>query len=462
LQTGISLFVARIRDAFSSAVLGTTTLEAPTELEYRLALSTRLTIAATAVVIATGLAFLIQPFAGPFAILFLFPALMVTSIVSGPVIAAPVTILFVVLAALFFADDMQTVFFAVAALIQFAFATVLRQLFQESRRWGLRYRKLVSAIATATAVSDSEARIERPQPELGRLLGMAWPSYGDRGWFAAVHPDDQMKLLPPRPYRDVTLHRAEIRLRQPETGDWRWHMLRGTPLLGTDGEVEEWVMILTDIHARKLDQDQRDIVFGEMRHRFKNLMTIIQSLATSSQSQGDPGAKEFLDKFLGRLHALTAAADQVIANERSVIEAGAVIRETLAPFLGEATASRITIDGPSFLLSEQTGGLIALGMHELATNAIKYGALSNATGTVRVTWQTEDKADGEHVLFEWTEEGGPPALRTNREGFGTRVIRFVPSHERNGNVEIDYRREGLICRIRFVQNKVSAPAEGTE
>ncbi len=443
-------------------MLGTTAAEAPAELEYRLALSTRAWFALAATAIAGALAVIVQPLAGGSASLLWFPALMFVTLFCGPLLAVPVFLFAVVLTALFFLHGMDAALFAITGAIQLVIGAILRGLFQESRRWGLRYRKLVSAIATATAVSDAEARIERPQPELGRLLGMAWPSYGDRGWFAAVHPDDQMKLLPPRPYREVDLHRAEIRLRHPVTGDWRWHLLRATPLLGTDGEVEEWVMTLTDIHARKLDQEQRDIVFGEMRHRFKNLMTIIQSLATSSQPRENPGVKEFLDKFLGRLHALTAAADQVITNERSVIEAGAVIRETLEPFLGETMRARIAIEGPPVLLSEQTGGLVALGMHELATNAIKYGALSTSNGSVRVTWQNEDKADGEHVMFEWTEQGGPPASRPGREGFGTRVIRFVPSHERNGAVDLDYRPEGLLCRIRFVQDKVIAPAEGSE
>ncbi len=461
MQTGFPLFVARLRDAFSTAVLGTTAAEAPLELEYRLEFSTRLAFAAATTAIAIGLAFLTEPVAGQFASLFLFPALMFATGFSGPVIAVPVYIVCVLVGAVFISNEVGTIVFAAAAAIQCIVAAVLRGLFQESRRWGLRYRRLVSAISSATAVSDADGRIERPQPELGQLLGMAWPTYSDRGWFAGVHPDDQMLLLPPRPYRDVSLHRAEIRLRHPETGDWRWHLLRSAPLLGTGGEVEEWVTVFTDIHARKLDRDQRDIVFGEMRHRFKNLMTIIHSLAKSSQPREDLAVQEFLDKFLGRLHALTAAAEQVMANERRVIEAGAIIHETLAPFLGE-NWTRVTLDGPSFLLSEQTGGLLALGVHELATNAIKYGALSTASGSVQVAWQCEDKSDGEHVVVEWTERGGPPAAPPNRAGFGTRVIRFVPSHERNGSVEIDYRPEGLHCRISFVQDKVSLRASATE
>ena len=195
--------------------------------------------------------------------------------------------------------------FGGAAALQTLVALGLRGLFRESRRWGVRYRRLLSAMSAAVTVSDARGRIERPHPELGKLIGLDWPDYRGSRWLSSIHPDDRKLLLPPMPFKDVTLQRAEIRLKNPKSGDWRWHLMRAVPLLGDDGEVEEWISILTDIHERKLGLEQRDMMVGEARHRLKNLMTIIDSMVKSSAPRKrDAAVEAFQKKFLGRLHAL--------------------------------------------------------------------------------------------------------------------------------------------------------------
>jgi two-component sensor histidine kinase len=288
---------------------------------------------------------------------------------------------------------------------------------------------------------------------------MRWPDYRGRRWLAAVHPDDQKLITPSAPFKAVTVQRAEIRLKNSPTGEWRWHLMRAVPLLDEKGEVEEWISTLTDIHDRKLTQEQREVIIGEARHRLKNLITIIESLASSSRPrESDAATDAFLGRFLGRLHALSTASDLALAGNYSTMQARDVARATLAPFL-EKDSQRVTIEGPTLALSEATGGALALGLNELATNAIKYGALSVPDGRVSFTWSVEPLPDGDLVTMEWRESGGPPPKAPEKEGYGARVIRFIPSRERAATVTFDYAPEGYRCRITFKAKKRASPLE---
>jgi two-component sensor histidine kinase len=125
----------------------------------------------------------------------------------------------------------------------------------------------------------------------------------------------------------------------------------------------------------------------------------------------------------------------------------------------EEGSRRILTKGPRVALTEQTGSALALAIHELATNAIKYGALSVPEGMVSVEWQRSDLGNAEQISIEWIEAGGPPVTKPDRESFGTRVVRFVAAREKSGNVDLDFREEGLCCRISFLREKRRVEAE---
>ena len=118
----------------------------------------------------------------------------------------------------------------------------------------------------------------------------------------------------------------------------------------------------------------------------------------------------------------------------------------------EERAERFVLSGQELYLSEETGGTLGLALHELATNAVKYGALSIPDGAVGFTWTVTRREDGqERIVLEWKEHGGPPPTAPAREGFGTRLIRAVPARERGGKVEIRHDPDGFYCRISFLR-----------
>src|SRR5205814_166354 len=134
---------------------------------------------------------------------------------------------------------------------------------------------------------------------------------------------------------------------------------------------------------REREAGARELALGEARHRLKNLMAIIEALAKFSGTRPgeDPVFDGFLQRFLGRLHALGTASDLVLKYGPGVMEANAVVAAVLQPFLSESP-QRVRFDGPALELSEHFGGALAMAVHELATNALKYGALSHPAGSV--------------------------------------------------------------------------------
>jgi PAS domain S-box-containing protein len=440
---------ARVRDVFSAHALELTSPVVPRTLNGGLSISTRAAISVAAMAVGSALAFAFGPPAGA---IFLFPALTIAGVAGGAEFGVAALALVVILTNFAFHSTSGWLLDAAAAL-QLAVSLAGRLLFRESRTWGVRHRSMLGTISAATTVSDGNGRIERPQPELGRLLGLEWPAYAGMGWTQAIHPDDRSRMTPGD---DGQPHRVEIRLKDPATGDWHWYLMRATPLFDASGKIVERISALTDIHQAKMAEEQQQLVIGEARHRLKNLITIIESLAKSSRPRSSAAVDDFLRKFSGRLHALSAASDLSLASQYSAIDTEEIVRATLAPFL-ELDSKRISFGGPKLALSEGTGGALAMGVHELATNAIKYGALSVSGGQVAFTWTVENTGDGDTVVMEWIERGAAqtsPPLQS--EGFGERVIRFIPSREKNGKVDIEYRPEGYYCRISYLRSKRAA------
>lgn len=317
--------------------------------------------------------------------------------------------------------------------------------------------KRLTALAQATSdivfIMDAHGFIRDFDPIFSRVGAPGWESYRGDGWRDAIHAEDREKLA--TLLTDGKLHTIDVRIRKPGESEWTWFRLRFVPLVERNGRIREWVGALTDIHERVLAHQARELLLGELRHRMKNLMTIIEALAKASRRGKEPAVEEYLKRFLGRLHALGVAADMVLAGERSYLDFGSMVRATMAPFMGD-DRNRVEIDGPNLRLSESTGGALALAVHELATNAIKYGALSVPDGKVAILWTAEPAENGEAVKFEWMENGGPAPARPEKPGFGMRVIESAPMREKGAEVAVEYRPQGLYCRISFVMSRMAA------
>src|SRR5665213_2404443 len=396
-------------------------------------------------------------------LVFYFPAIIATTLTAGLRFGAASLAATLLLVWFLFAPPMLTflapthdqivtlVLWALVSGILICLAYFLRLSLQQLSRNEARYRKLVAVTSDIVWVTDGDGNVHMANPAWSRITGVAWPDFSGLKWAQSVHEEDR-RLLMPSSGGVPDFHQAEFRLWDAASNDWRWFRSRAVGITSPDGGIEEWITAMRDVHEPRLARERAAIMLGESRHRLKNLVTIIDALAKSSRPAAGNSTSEtdaFLKRFVGRLHALGAAADLALAGDNRIMDLGAAARATLAPFT--EGNQHIEISGPDTILSQETGGSVALALHELATNAIKYGALSVPDGSVSLTWEATPVAGGEQVVITWKEHGGPLPKPPEKSGFGTRVIRAAASRERDGQVEIDYPADGLFCRLSFTQ-----------
>ena len=219
-------------------------------------------------------------------------------------------------------------------------------------------------------------------------------------------------------------------------GRMRWWDVVVTAILGEDGSPRYLLSISRDVTERKEAEEQRIFLASELQHRIKNLLSVVSAIAGQTFAGLSP---EALASFSARLSALAKSQDVLTSPQDAVVVINDVVTAALAAH--RPGSGRFRITGPRLVLSARRVVALSLALHELATNASKYGALSGASGTVDIDWTT---AEGT-LRFTWAETGGPPVFAPEATGFGTKVIRQNLAGEFDGTVEIDYRTDGLVC-----------------
>jgi two-component sensor histidine kinase len=192
-----------------------------------------------------------------------------------------------------------------------------------------------------------------------------------------------------------------------------------------------------DYLERKRSEEIQKTLNYEIQHRANNLLAIVQSIARRTPS-GDHTLSQAREAFEARLEAVARANLRLTKSNWSGLDLTEIVQTELKPFY-----DRVKNEGPIVTLDPQQGQNLALALHELATNAAKYGAFSNASGTVRVFWTIMRGDDGSSLLnFKWQEGGGPPVIVPTRRGFGSKLISAT-----SPNVRFNYLPEGLSCEI---------------
>jgi PAS domain S-box-containing protein len=216
-----------------------------------------------------------------------------------------------------------------------------------------------------------------------------------------------------------------------------------SPVRDKTGKIVGASKIARDIRDRKRSDAVREMLLGEIKHRSRNTLGVVQAMARQTLRFAPPSEKE---AFIARLHALSEAHD--LLTERDWQSAG--IRETiqsaLRPF-GDGRIERVALTGPPFELKSDRALLLSMLIHELATNAVKYGALSNSSGRVDLQWRPEN--DEHKLAIEWIESGGPPVDKPQEQGFGTRLIERALAAE-GGTSVLEFPPGGLRCLLTFV------------
>lgn len=311
------------------------------------------------------------------------------------------------------------------------------------------YRRLELALESAGLGDfawDPQSNSYIVSPRMAAITGLPQgenPAVEGRVLQPHVHPDDadRVRAETAAAARRGGAFQFEFRHLRPDDGRTVWLRTAGVIALGADGRPNGFTGVVEDITARKLEEDQREILMAELDHRVKNVLAAVQALAIQTGKR-TTSLDSFLQTFGGRLKAMASANELLTAARWR----GAAIDHLTAAELGALGLGQQTHwEGPDLFLTPRAANALSLGLHELATNAVKFGALSVETGRVSVRWSR--LADGGFELV-WTESGGPTVSPPARRGFGSTLLEQVTSRELNGKTVIEYNAGGVHARLR--------------
>ena len=237
--------------------------------------------------------------------------------------------------------------------------------------------------------------------------------------------------------------------------DERWHLRKDgsrfwangllMPLRGDDGALLGFLKILRDRTAEREAEERRELLINELNHRVKNSLATVQSVAVQTLRNAKD-TQEASALFEARLMALARAHDVLTQESWEGARLKAIVAGAVAPFQALAD-DRFDVKGPDVWVSPQFALALAMALHELGTNAVKYGALSNGSGRVEVVWSAPGRGSGRRLILDWRESGGPPVKAPERRGFGSRLIERSLANDLGGEARLEFAPTGLVCTI---------------
>jgi PAS domain S-box-containing protein len=304
-------------------------------------------------------------------------------------------------------------------------------------------------------VNDRLLMSERLRAMTG-LEGESMPI--DRGEvvLAMVHPDDRERARATmrEALKGSGRYHHEHRIVRPSDGRTIWVASSGMVVRWPDGSPKRLIGVLQDITDRKIAEGHRETLVAELDHRVKNVLAAVQSLAAQSARKAS-SLEGFLKTFAGRLKSMASAHELLTATRWR----GASMQNIATAELSGLAPGQTRWEGPDMFLTPRAANALSLALHELATNAVKFGALSTDIGRVEVRWR---RTEAGGLDLHWVETGGPPVATPTRRGFGAILLEKVTGRELGGEAKIEHRREGVRVALTAGPSAIAEPPPPTE
>jgi two-component system CheB/CheR fusion protein len=303
-------------------------------------------------------------------------------------------------------------------------------------------RNLFDSTKVATVFLDSFMIIRSFTPEIAKIYSLI-PTDQGRPLTDIVHNLDYHDLR--TDVRHVLRTMEPLERRVARSDGSAHYLMRILPYRTPESAIDGSLVTFVDVTSIVRAEEHQRLLIDELNHRVKNMLTVVISLATHTLRRST-SLTDFGSIFLGRIHALTAAYELVTRDGWSNVPLRAVLVEELKPFM-TPDGVNIILEGPDVMIEPR--GALALGMavHELTTNAAKYGALSVAEGTVSVQWSIEKRDDGEYLRLHWAEDYGPTISLPVRRGFGMMLIERGLAHDLAGEMTVDFAPGGVRANL---------------
>ncbi len=278
---------------------------------------------------------------------------------------------------------------------------------------------------------------------LGRLMA-------DAPWWS--HSPDASKRMSDIVARCLAGETVRCDLQYSVDGQLRWVDFQAAPIFAADGSVTAVVPSGVDITDRKRSEEQVRLLMLEVNHRAKNMLGVVLAIARQTTSTSP---RDFLGKLTQRIQALSVNLDLLVKNEWQGVDLEPLVHAQL-DYFSDSIGTRIAIAGPELRLSREAAQAIGMALHELATNAIKHGALSNEDGRISIAWTCDDDL----FSISWQERGGPAVEPPTRRGFGNTVLTTLAEAAVSGHVSVDYNPAGLRWELTCSARNALEPGHG--
>jgi len=298
--------------------------------------------------------------------------------------------------------------------------------------------------------SEESFRIQGYEP------GEVAPSYA--AWLARVHPADvtgvMAALTASRDERIPYAH--EYRSLHPD-GQVRWCAARGRFFYDEAGRPVRMIGVLRDVTVERTASDRQQMLLAELQHRTRNLLGVIKSMANRTAETSE-SLEEFMAAFQARLDAISRTEAALTRHRGVAVDLGGLI---LDEFLAAASSDQVVLEGPEAALSGKVAQAMSLVVHELVTNALKYGALASPQGRVHVSWRFADRAAGRQLVLEWRETGVPLVDTAPwRSGFGRRLLERALPYELGAETQLHFGPGGLKLSLEMpLETSLEGPRE---
>src|SRR5262245_51792716 len=277
-------------------------------------------------------------------------------------------------------------------------------------------------------------------------------------WRSLVHPDDLQQFLERRHQVFAQLrreHHAEYRIVRP-CGTIRWVETRSCVEYDQAGHARRMVGVNIDITERKRAEETRTTLNAELDQRVKNALATVSAVVSHTR-EATRSVDGFIAALEGRLRSMATTHELLSSRRWQGLALTELVRRELTPY---ATRNNTEISGPNILLKAEAGQALGMVLHELATNAAKYGALSTKEGRVSIRWDRHlNGHPRSHLALEWEEIGGPPVVAPSASSYGMSTIRDLIPYELGGAVDLVFAPEGLRCRLELPADCLSTDRE---
>ncbi len=312
-----------------------------------------------------------------------------------------------------------------------------------------RFRHMADSAPALIWMTDATGDVSFANLHFEHMFGAQAAELAEGGWRRIVHPDDldAFRAAFAKAFEARAPFRTEMRVIDGAAAT-RWLRCEGVPRLDDDHTFLGYTGCNIDITDAKFAEEHQLLLIHELNHRVKNTLATVQSIAGQSLRVLE-GAEADTARaaFEARLLALARVHDVLTRESWEGAELSAVVADAVRPLeSGDDRPSRFTIEGPALRLPPRLALSIAMALHELGTNAVKYGALSTDDGRVSIAWTVRREADL-RLGLRWSESGGPPVRKPTRTGFGSRLIERSLARELAGEVQLNYEAAGVICTI---------------